>query len=554
VWGRCGARRSKDWSSPEARRSRTTWPPTKGAESAMRARAASAGLRVPMRARLRPRAFPARGVHLAAHATQRSRFGSAFAAPRPAPRIVIAKKRRIYMYKLTSKPIAEHAEAPLADEGRWEALVSAWVAREKRTEHAQGEGNADYVVSVGAERDATARQSQLAEITSLVRHQGDRVVGSEIRHVATPNPRSFLGKGAAKEIADRARAAQATMLVLDAELSPSQTRNLEDEAGLPICDREAVILNVFLKHARTRRARIQVEMAQLQYLRPRIRGVGIDMDQQTGATKNARGPGETASELLARKLDGRLEQLAEALRRIGTASSTQRRRREACKRMVLVGYTNAGKTSLMNALSATALTARDMPFETLDTTSRCLTRHGGDVLLSDTVGFIRRLPERLLGSFESTLSEITDASLVVVVVDVADPECALHLSTTHELLERLGAVAIPRFYVFNKVDRREGALNDRTGDEWAEGHPWMVLSAHDLPAVARLKDALLAAAHRNDAARSFFVPYASMYAASRIYASCRVLRSEAGPGGLRLTVQGSEDVLARVAHDLREAK
>src|SRR6185369_4731608 len=131
-------------------------------------------------------------------------------------------------------------------------------------------------------------------------------------HLSSPNATTLLGKGLARDLAARARTCGATMLVLDAELSPSQTRNLEDAAGIPVCDREAIILNVFLRHARTRRSKIQVEIAQLEYLRPRIRGVGLDMDQQAGGMAGARGPGETASELLARKLDGRLEQLKKA--------------------------------------------------------------------------------------------------------------------------------------------------------------------------------------------------------------------------------------------------
>lgn len=176
------------------------------------------------------------------------------------------------------------------------------------------------------------------------------------------------------------------MLVLDAELTPSQMRNLEDLAGIPICDREGVILNVFLKHASTRRSRVQVEMAQLEYLRPRIRGVGIDMDQQIGGMVGSRGPGETASELLARKLDGRMAELKKLQLKFRRSEQQQRQQRGDCQRIVLVGYTNAGKTSLMNALTAETLSARDRPFETLDTTSRSLSRHGQKVLISDTVG------------------------------------------------------------------------------------------------------------------------------------------------------------------------
>jgi GTPase len=223
------------------------------------------------------------------------------------------------MLAFNSKPISEHSEVPLADDGDFERLVEHWTSRQA-TAASGDQANACYVASVGAERDPRARSAQLTEIVALVQHQGGQVVGHEICHLAEPNPRTLLGTGTARALADRARAAGATMLVLDAELSPSQTRNLEDAAGIAICDREAIILNVFLRHARTRRAKIQVELAQLEYLRPRIRGVGLDMDQQTGGNKNARGPGETASELLARKLDSRLAELRKAQNRLETSA------------------------------------------------------------------------------------------------------------------------------------------------------------------------------------------------------------------------------------------
>ncbi|HEU5072515.1 MAG TPA: hypothetical protein VFU02_00040, partial [Polyangiaceae bacterium] len=212
------------------------------------------------------------------------------------------------MLKFNSKPVSEHSEVPLADQGEFEKLVEHWSARAATGDTVDPAGSACYVVSVGSDHDPIARAAQLAEIVALVQHQGGRIVGHELCHLARPNPRTLLGKGVALAIAERARESGATMLVLDAELSPSQTRNLEDAAGIAICDREAIILNVFMRHARTRRAKIQVEIAQLEYLRPRIRGMGLDMDQQTGGNKNARGPGETASELMARKLDGRLKE------------------------------------------------------------------------------------------------------------------------------------------------------------------------------------------------------------------------------------------------------
>jgi GTP-binding protein HflX len=456
------------------------------------------------------------------------------------------------MVEFSSRAIAEHAEVPLADEGRLETIVEHWKARASSPVVDGEAGNASYVVSVGPLRDPRVREAQLAEIVSLVRSQGDRVVGQEICHLAEPDPRTLLGKGTAEGLAERAREHGATMLVLDAELSPSQTRNLEDAAGIPVADRESVILNVFLRNARTRRARIQIEVAQLEFLRPRIRGVGLDMDQQTGGMARARGPGETASELMARKLDGRLEELHKALRKLEASGRTQRQQRGACRRMALVGYTNAGKTSLMNALTGAGLSARDVPFETLDTTSRCLTRHGGDVLISDTVGFIRRLPDRLLASFESTLAEIVEASLLVVVVDASDHERELHLATTREVVEKIGAGDVPRFYVFNKLDRLPERPREEAFARWSQGHPWAALSSGDAPAVAALEEALLRAVRHDEAELSTFVPYTATEVLGLVYGRCRVLDSVAADDGLHLTIQGPTATISRIRAALEE--
>jgi GTP-binding protein HflX len=343
------------------------------------------------------------------------------------------------------------------------------------------------------------------------------------------------------------------MLVLDAELSPSQLRDLEDIAGIAVCDREAVILNVFLLHARTRRARIQVEIAQLEYLRPRIRGVGLDMDQQTGGTARARGPGETASELLARKLDHRLEQLKKALDKLRTSERTERKSRTGASRIALVGYTNAGKTSLMNALSDADLSARDMPFETLDTTSRCLTRHGGDVLISDTVGFIRRLPDRLIESFESTLSEIAEASLLAVVIDASDPERDMHLRTTLDLIDKVGASRVPRFYVWNKVDRLPSTPDHADLGRLSDPQPWMAVSSPDPEAMSRLREALIAAARCNDEEISAIVPYTDPTAMSLVHGACRILACEALEGGLRVHACGPRAVIQQLRSHLERS-
>jgi GTP-binding protein HflX len=448
--------------------------------------------------------------------------------------------------KFHSKPIEEHDEVPLADDGQWEQQVAHWQQHEAGSAPAADGQNACYVVSVGNWRESTHEQAQLAEILALVQAQGDRVVGHETYRLRRLEPRTYLGSGTCEAIAARAKAAGADMLVLDAELSPSQTRNLEDVVGLAVCDREAVILNVFLRHAKTRKARIQVEIAHLEYLRPRIRGIGLNMDQQAGGMTKARGPGETGSELLARQLDDRLIELRRQSAKLERAGETQRSGRESARRIALVGYTNAGKTSLMNALTEAGLSARDMPFETLDTTSRALTRHGGDVLISDTVGFIRRLPTRLLASFESTLAEIREASLLAMVVDLSDPEWTMHLDTTEAMLARLEATEIPRFYIFNKLDRVAEVPSVEQLRERSKGHELMVLSAHDEAAVARLETALIAAARRTDRRVQLFVPYAGGDVIASVYASCRVLAAEATELGMEFTIEAADEVVARL--------
>jgi GTP-binding protein HflX len=266
-----------------------------------------------------------------------------------------------------------------------------------------------------------------------------------------------------------------------------------------------------------------------------------------------RGAGETASELLARQLDGRLADLRSALDRLKHAGGAQRKQREQCARISLVGYTNAGKTSLMNGLTAAGLSARDRPFETLETTSRCLTRHGGDVILSDTVGFIRRLPQRLFASFESTLAELCEASLLLLVVDVSDPECALHVATTEEQLVRLTADAIPRFYVFNKTDRLAEPVADAQLARWSGGHDYMALSSRDGEAVAGLRERLLTLARGELEIRTLYVPYRATAVSRAIYAQCRVLEANPTDEGMQFTIEGKPHLVKRIVQDNREA-
>ncbi len=450
--------------------------------------------------------------------------------------------------KFYSKPVIEHAEVPSADEGRLEDLIHRWEQREMLP-YKNNFSNNCYVVSLGAGEDLSG---QLAEITSLVKTQGDSIAGYETVRLLKSNPRTLIGKGKAVEIAERAKKCGADLLILDAELSPSQMRNLEDVTGIAVSDREAVILNVFARHAKTRRAKIQVEIAHLEYLRPRIRGLGLDMDQQASSIVTGRGPGETASAMLARKLDGRLSELGKSLSKIKKSDITQREGRNITKQIALVGYTNAGKTSLMNALAGENLSAKNKPFETLDTTTRCLSSYGGDVLLSDTVGFIRRLQDSLLSSFMSTLDGIKEASLLVLVVDISDKEKELHLDTTLKLLKKIGAEKVHRLYVFNKTDLLNNVPAERELKRLSDGCKFVSLNCHNRESIRLLRDTILSEARSKQSSTRLFVPYKATDVFSRIYAQCRVTNTDAVNDGLLVTIEGEPHIIKNLKKRISE--
>ena len=265
-----------------------------------------------------------------------------------------------------------------------------------------------------------------------------------------------------------------------------------------------------------------------------------------GGVAGSRGPGETASELMARQLDGRLVELKKVQARLQRCGEQQRRNREACQRLVMVGYTNAGKTSLMNALTNETLSSKDRPFETLDTVSRSLSRHGEEVIISDTVGFIRQLPDRLLASFETTLAEACEATLLLIVTDLSDYEWREHIQTTTTMLEKLAADGIPRFYIFNKCDLVRGYINKEELAEMSGGSPFMVLSSLNPEHVSQLKSRLLSTVREDQRTIELFVPYAAEGLMKMIYGGCRILHTRSGENGLRLRIQGPTHVIAKI--------
>jgi len=467
--------------------------------------------------------------------------------------VLVSEIIKVSKMKFNSKPVVEHKEVPVADEGKLEEVIDQWQTKKHLNNRSNEIQNQSYVVSVSDKNSTENKAAKLAEILGLVRAQGDHITGQESVVCNQINPKTFIGLGLLESIAIKATELKSNLIVLDIQLSPSQMRNIEHAINFSISDRESVILNVFVKHASSRKSHIQVEIAQLKYLRPRIRGIGLNMDQQSGGIMGGRGAGETASELLARQLDKRLVQLQKSATKLMQASANQRKQRKNCKRISLVGYTNAGKTSLMNALTDSQLSVNNQVFETLDTTTRCLVRgNNGETIISDTVGFIRNLPKQLFDSFESTLEEISETDLIVIVIDVSDEEMALQLATTIEVLEKLKADNIARHYVFNKVDLLEDLTSEIDFSKLSQGHQYSLLNSQDAHLVDELKQTLLTKVNGQYITSSIFVPHSKHAFIKTIYNNCDVINISSNDQGSTFIVKGLEHILNRLIKESEE--
>jgi GTP-binding protein HflX len=297
---------------------------------------------------------------------------------------------------------------------------------------------------------------------------------------AAPDPATYLGKGKLAELGQLCEELDVDTVVFDDDLSPAQQRNLEKELGRTAIDRTAVILDIFAQNAHSQEGKAQVELAQLRYLAPRLRGRGKALSQQAGGIGTRRGPGETQLEVDRRRLERRVHKLEAELRSIEKVRHTQAkaRRRSQLNRVAIVGYTNAGKSTLLNRLTDAGVLVEDRLFATLDATTRRLQLPGGEtVLLTDTVGFITKLPHQLVQAFKSTLEVVVDADLLVHVVDASAPDPPENIEAVHSVLAEIGAGGVPQLLAFNKADlapdeaaRLAGAnpgsvaLSARTGD------------------------------------------------------------------------------------------
>jgi len=298
--------------------------------------------------------------------------------------------------------------------------------------------------------EARARD-YLDELAFLAETAGAVPVRKFLQRVEHPNPRTFVNKGKIEEIAAFIAAGEITLAIFDDELTPSQMRNIENDLNCRIIDRTNLILDIFAGRARTSHARTQVELAQYQYLLPRLTGMWTHLERQRGGI-GLRGPGETEIETDRRIIRDKITKLKEQLKKIDTQMSTRRKGREKMVRVALVGYTNVGKSTLMNLISKSDLFAENKLFATLDTTVRKVVLGNLPFLLSDTVGFIRKLPHDLVESFKSTLDEVREADMLLHVIDISHPGFEEQMTVVNTTLQELESLNKPTIYVFNKTD------------------------------------------------------------------------------------------------------
>jgi GTP-binding protein HflX len=316
----------------------------------------------------------------------------------------------------------------------------------------------ERIVVVGVTRPPHTEEDterSLDELSLLIDTAGADEVGRTVQHRSAPDPATFIGGGKVAELRALCDEVDADTVVFDDELSPAQQRNLERDLGRTALDRTAVILDIFAQNAHSQEGKAQVELAQLRYQLPRLRGKGKKLSQQAGGLLGTRGPGETQLEVDRRRIERRLHKLEADLRHISRARDTQgkARRRSRLHTVAIVGYTNAGKSTLLNRLTDAGVLVENRLFATLDATTRRLHLPGGEtVLLTDTVGFITKLPHQLVEAFKSTLDVVVTADLLVHVVDASAPEPDAHMVAVDSVLHEIGARTVPQLVVFNKAD------------------------------------------------------------------------------------------------------
>ena len=392
-------------------------------------------------------------------------------------------------------------------------------------------------------------ESSLAELARLVDTAGADVVAQTYQKLQSPNPRTFVGSGKAEEIADMARSYAADLVVFDDELTPSQQSNLEKVVGrdVKVIDRTALILDIFALHATSKEGCLQVRLAQNQYLYPRLRGMWAHLasNKMGGGVGSRFGEGESQLEVDRRIIRNRITSIKRELKHVSKVRSVQRTRRlsSGTFRISLAGYTNAGKSSLLNALTDADVLSYDKLFATLDSTTRKLKLpEGREVTLTDTVGFIRKLPHDLIDAFKSTLDEVRDADLVLHVIDASSEELDYQMRAVNDVLAQIGADGIAKVLVFNKIDLCDSDRIDVLKSTYTDS---VFVSAYEGSGLDNLVQRISDAAASGEQALNVLVPYSRGDVSALAHKYCRIESEEHTEDGSRLLVLVPKELVHR---------
>ncbi|NCV98836.1 MAG: GTPase HflX, partial [Actinobacteria bacterium] len=410
------------------------------------------------------------------------------------------------------------------------------------------------LIGVWSQGNLTAAENSLRELSALAETAGAKVLDGLLQRRNMPDPTSYLGKGKAAELRDLARSLGADTVIANTELSPSQRRSLEDIVKIKVIDRTAIILDIFAQHAKSKEGKAQVELAQLEYLLPRLRGWGDSMSRQAGGQAaggvgiGSRGPGETKIELDRRRINTRMAKLKREIKGMKLARDTKRQSRQKSRvpQVAIAGYTNAGKSSLLNRLTKAGVLVENALFATLDPTVRKhSTPDGREYTISDTVGFVRDLPHQLVEAFRSTLEEIAGADLIVHVVDATDPDPLGQISTVRGVIADFDASSIAELVVFNKADLVSDEVQVRLRG-MVQGA--LLVSARTGQGIDALQEAIAGMLPKPDVEFVGVIPYSRGDLVSRIHLAGKVLDTEYVEEGTSLRALVREDL----AHELKE--
>ncbi len=390
--------------------------------------------------------------------------------------------------------------------------------------------------------DLAVTDATLDELEELLETAGGEAIARVVQNRQTPEPKTFLGTGKAEEIGELAKNMDATLIVFDNELTPAQTRNLEDIIGIRVIDRSTLILDIFASRAQTREGKLQVELAQYKYILPRLTGRGVELSRLGGGI-GTRGPGETKLETDRRHIHRHISKLKEELVEVRKNRGEQRRARikREIPLVAIVGYTNAGKSTLLNTLTDSEISAKNRLFDTLDPTTRKYEVSDTlEVVLSDTVGFIRKLPHHLVEAFKATLEELTFADLLLHVVDCSNPDWRDHVRVVDKIISELGASDKPRITVFNKID----VCPDK--NDLPHGDDIVLISASKGLGLNTLRDAIFKELNRGLHKVNLHIPYSSAAMVDLLHREAQVEECDYRSEHIFVRVICDEKILGRV--------